>query len=421
MNTFLPANLAMDHWERTGSMKLLVSTLLIGLGIGSSGWAQQENAISSDQLDQLLRRIEMLEQTVQELREQMQSQNTTQESPPESSVAAVSHPLVPAQGQDTPANDPAIKISGYLFGDYYWMAANHDSSLEDRNGFWVRRTYLTFDKSLNPDFDMRLRLEMNSAGDFTSRSKLNPFIKDAWLRWKFTGNHQAYLGMSPTATTDSVDRIWGYRSVEKSALDLQRWGNTRDLGLALRGSFDSERKVRYHFMLGNGSGTGSETDTGKKVQMALSAHPTESITAEIYTDYEDLPLGDFRRTFQGFLALQYDSGRLGIQYAHQTRGGTSELELDVFSLWGVWKFAPRASLFARYDRAFDPNPDGAGIAYLPFDPTAKSHFFLGGIDFQVSDDFNLMPNLEVVRYDKREDGTRPTTDFVPRMTFFYKF
>ena len=402
-------------------MKRMVSTLLIGLGIGGSGWAQQDSTVSSDQLNQLLRRIEILEQTVQELRTQVQSLNTTEETPPENSVAAVSQPLVQTPSQDTPQNDQDMKISGYLFGDYYWMAAHHDPGLEDRNGFWVRRTYLTFDKGLSPGFDMRLRLEMNSAGDFTSRSKLNPFIKDAYLRWNFTGNHHAYLGMSPTATTLSVDTIWGYRSVEKSVLDLQKWGSTRDLGVALRGALGADRKVRYHFMLGNGSGTGSETDTGKKVQLALSAHPTESVTAEFYTDYEERPLEAYRRTFQGFLAFQQDWGRLGIQYAHQTRNGTPDLELDAFSVWGVWKFAPKASLFARYDRAFDPNPDGAGIAYLPFDPTTPSNFFLGGIDLQVSDDFNLMPNVEIVRYDKREDGTRPTTDFIPRMTFFYKF
>ena len=402
-------------------MKRMVITLMIGLGIGGSGWAQQNSTVSSEQINQLLKRIERLEQTVQELREQVQLQNTDNDGSSETSVAAVAQPLVQAPSQDTPASAPGVKISGYVFGDYYWMAANHDPGLEDRNGFWIRRTYLTLDKELSADFDMRLRFEMNSAGDFTSRSRLNPFIKDAWLRWKYAGNHQAILGISPTATTNSVDTIWGYRSVEKSALDLQKWGSTRDLGVALRGTLDSNRKVRYHFLAGNGSGTGSETDSGKKVQLAMSVHPTESVTAEFYTDYADRPLEAYRRTFQGFLAFQHDQGRLGLQYAHQTRGGSPDLGLDLFSVWGVLKFTGNASLFARYDRAFDPNPDGAGIAYLPFDPTAKSHFFLGGIDFQITDNLNLMPNVEVIRYDKREDGTRPATDFVPRMSFFYDF
>jgi hypothetical protein len=411
----------MHHQKRTKTMQRIVSTLLIGLGLGISGWAQQEDGVSSDPINQLLRRIERLEQTVQELQEQVLTQNRPKESPAETPTASPAQTLAQTPSQDAPISDPGMKIGGYVFGDYYWMASHHDPDLEDRNGFWIRRTYLTLDKPLSQDFDMRLRFEMNSAGDFTSKSKLNPFIKDAYLRWKFTGNHQAYLGMSPTATTDLVDSIWGYRSVEKSALDIQRWASTRDLGVALRGTLDSNQKVGYHFMVGNGSGTGSETDAGKKVQGALSVHPTDRVTAEFYADYEDRPLEAYRRTFQAFLAYQHDGGRLGLQYAHQTRNGTPDLELDLLSVWGAWEFAPRASLFARYDRAFDANPDGDGIAYLPFDPTAKSNFFLGGIDFQISDNLNLMPNVEVIRYDKREDGTRPTTDLVPRVTFFYDF
>ena len=411
----------MNKRDGTKTMKRVLSILLIGLGIEGSGWAQQANTASSDQIEQLLRRIERLEQTVQELREQVQAKHTSEDNSSEARAASPPQAPVHTPSQDALRNEQGVNISGYVFGDYYWMASNHDPGLENRNGFWIRRAYLTLDKPLSPNFEMRLRLEMNSSGDFTSKSKLNPFIKDAYLRWKFTGNHQAVLGMSPTATTDSVDRIWGYRSVEKSALDIQRWGSTRDLGVALRGNFDSNRKVRYHLMLGNGSGTGSETDAGNKIQGALSFHPTDRVTAEFYSDYEDRPLQAYRRTFQGFLAFQDDWGRLGLQYAHQTRHETSDLGLDLLSVWGVWSFASKASLFARYDRAFDANPDGDRIAYLPFDPAAKPNFFLGGIDLKISANFNLMPNVEVIRYDKREDGIRPTTDFVPRVTFFYDF
>ena len=121
-------------------MKRVVITLLIVLGIGSSGWAQQEDAVSSDQINQLLERIERLEQTVQELREQVGPQDASPESPGETSTAEVTQPLVQTQSQDSPASDPGVRISGLLFGDYYWMADHHDPVLKDRNGFWVRRT-----------------------------------------------------------------------------------------------------------------------------------------------------------------------------------------------------------------------------------------------------------------------------------------
>jgi hypothetical protein len=70
---------------------------------------------------------------------------------------------------------------------------------------------------------------------------------------------------------------------------------------------------------------------------------------------------------------------------------------------------------------FDPNPEGASIAYLPFDPRANSNLFLLGVDFKVLEEFSLIPNVEVVRYDRMEDGSRPVTDVMPRLTFSYVF
>jgi hypothetical protein len=91
------------------------------------------------------------------------------------------------------------------------------------------------------------------------------------------------------------------------------------------------------------------------------------------------------------------------------------------SVFGFFHLSPKLTLIGRYDRMFDPNPEGANIPYIPFDPTAKFHFFLAGIDWKVAEEFSLLPNIEVVRYDEREDGTRPATDVIPRVTFFYNF
>jgi len=329
--------------------------------------------------------------------------------------------VVPSPAQDTPKSDPGIKISGLAFGDFFWIAANHNESLKDNNGFWFRRLYLTFDKAMTEQLDMRLRFEMNSAGDFTSDNRLEPFAKDAWVRWKFTDQHQTYLGLSPTPTMNVVDEIWGYRFLEKSVLDLQRIGATRDLGVAFRGSVGTGQKVRYHFMFGNGSSTRGEIDRGKGTLASLGYYPNDSLVLEFYSDYDNRPQQADRNTYSAFLAYKRDWGRLGFQYAHQKRKGTSKVDLDLFSFFGVVNVTPKLTFIGRYDRMFDPNPEGANIPYIPFDPTAKFHFFLAGIDWKVTEEFSLLPNIEVVRYDKREDGTRPATDVIPRMTFFYRF
>ncbi len=399
----------------------IVFVLLITLGIGGQGLAQQNSPVSAEELNQLVQRIESLEQTVQELRAQLQFQSSSEEGSSVAPIPQAAQAVVPSPAQDTPQNDRAIKISGYAMGDFYWVAASHDESLKDRNGFWFRRIYLTFDKAMTDQLDMRLRLEMNSAGDFTSDNRLEPFAKDVYLRWKFTDSHHSYLGLSNTPTFTVLEDFWGYRAVEKTVLDLQRMAASRDLGVAFKGSVGSEQKVRYHLMVGNGSSTRGETDRGKGTLASLGFYPNDSLILELYSDYDQRPQQADRNTYQAFLGYKRDWGRLGIQYAHQDRKGDSKVDLDVLSFFGFVNVSPRVSIIGRYDRMFDPNPEGAKIPYLPFDPTAKFHFFLTGIDWKVSEEFSLIPNLEVVRYDEREDGTRPATDVIPRVTFFYRF
>jgi len=187
----------------------IVLTLLISLGIGSYGLAQQNTPISAEEIRQLVQRIESLEQTVQELRVQVQSQSAPQESPSNAQVTQAVQAIAPSPAQDTPKSDPGIKISGLGFGDFFWIAANHNEGLKDNNGFWFRRLYLTFDKAMTEQLDMRLRFEMNSTGNFTSDNRLEPFAKDAWARWKFTDQHQAYLGF----TVSSRKAFWIFKGL----------------------------------------------------------------------------------------------------------------------------------------------------------------------------------------------------------------
>ncbi|MCK4967090.1 hypothetical protein KAS50_08665, partial [bacterium] len=51
-----------------------------------------------------------------------------------------------------------IKFSGYMFGDYYYVAKNHNEDNEGKNGFWYRRIYLTADRKLNDEFSVRFRM-----------------------------------------------------------------------------------------------------------------------------------------------------------------------------------------------------------------------------------------------------------------------
>jgi len=321
-----------------------------------------------------------------------------------------------AAGQD------AGRISGYMFGDYYWVASDHDRSLEDANGFWFRRIYLTYDRELDPGTDVRLRLEMASEGDFSTKSKLVPAVKDAYVRRRL-GRHQILFGISPTPTFQVIEKVWGYRSVEKTPLDLQKMAGSRDFGLALKGRLDAADRVRYHVMLANGNGNADETNKQKKVMAALAVWLTDALVVEGYADYDGRPDHESRWTWQGFAGWQGERARLGLQFAHRVQQQTAgpDLAWDLVSAFAAAAVADRVWLFGRADTVSDPNPEVVDNDYLPFAPDASSTLLLAGVDWAVSPQFHVMPNVEVVTYDAADGGADPDTDVLPRVTVFYRF
>ena len=313
-------------------------------------------------------------------------------------------------------------FKGYMFGDAYYLASHDDGGADDgiegANGLWFRRIYLTFDWKFSKTWSARMRTEMNSPGDFTSKAKLEPVAKNAYVRWT-KGNHHITLGLSGTPTWGVIDPFWGYRSVEKTLLDLQRLGSSSDMGVAFKGSLDQAKKLRYHLMLANGNSNSSETNKGKKVMLALGVFPSDAIVLEGYVDYDELPGENDRVTVQGFFGFQQEAGRIGVQYVFQNRDveGGERVVLNGLSVFGVVKLSEKVHAFARYDAMLDPNPDAGKIPYLPFDPGFKSNMVLVGIDFVPQEQVHLMPNVEAVFYES--DG--PAATILPRLTFYVVF
>lgn len=314
------------------------------------------------------------------------------------------------------------KFSGYMIGDYYKIVDNHLGSIKDKHGFWFRRIYFTYDYKIDKNFSTRIRFEMKNSGDFESTDKMLPAVKDAHLKYKFS-NHAVVLGISPTPTWEILEKIWGYRSVEKTPLDLQKMGSSRDFGLTLKGKLDDKGMFNYHIMFGNGASNSSESDRGKSGYLSLSIHPADGFIIEIYGDYADKVGKTDWYTIQGFMAYITTNFRAGLQFADQTRQveNAEDQKLSLGSFFVAGAVSPQVSLLGRIDRMFKPNPKGDGISYIPFDPTAKSTFFVGGIDWHPIKTVSIIPNIEYIKYDENDEGVTPDSDIIARVTFFWKF
>ena len=320
-----------------------------------------------------------------------------------------------------PPPPPAWRISGYMFGDYYYFQDDHDSKFIDQSGFWFRRIYLTYDHNLSPKFATRLRFEVNSPGNMTS-SALTPYVKDAYLRWTYHGTHQAWFGIFPTPTFEFIEGFWGLRHIEKTPADLYRTDSSRDFGIGLQGSFNESQSLRYSYQFGNDSNTNAEVDKNKANRIAVGyGKPTGFAVEGFYGDYARD--GDTDRSiYQIFAGYRQPRFRGAFQYYRNTRNVATgdDLDLDVYSGFGVFDIVKQKwTVFARVDRFDDPNPDGAGIAYLPIDPRAKYTFFLTGVEFYLLPSVRFTPNVETVSYGKLPDGSSIKTDVVWRATMYW--
>ena len=319
-------------------------------------------------------------------------------------------------------NESGGKFHGLAFGDYYYFIDDHKSDLVDQRGFWFRRIYFTYDYTINKQFSSRLRLEMNNEGDFTSSVVMVAYVKDAWLKYKIS-NQEIILGISPTPTFQLIEKIWNYRSVEKTPLDLQRMASSRDFGIAGKGKFDDDGMFRYYLMFSNGSSNKQEVDKGKSGMLSLSMFFAEDFVIELYGDYADNPGDENWYTLQGFLGYDTKKLKAGLQYSAQTRQlhDTTDTKLQVLSFFISGVVSEHINLLGRVDKMFEPNPEGNRIAFLPFDPTASSLLLILGVDYHPIPEVKLIPNIEFVKYSENRFGNTPTDDLVARLTFFWAF
>lgn len=349
----------------------------------------------------------------------------------------------PSKPEEKPKSSfPAGKLSGLMFGDYYlydkWHADEigtvDPATVEDQEGFWFRRMYFTYDLAFSEKFTTRFRLEANSNGRFVG-GNLEPYVKDAYLKWNYKGKHQATLGIQPSLTFDWLESFWGLRHIEKTPADLYRIDSSRDFGISFGGPFPI-KGLNYAAQYGNESGTGSETDEYKIMRFESRYERNPGVALEVLYSKSQRPDDQDRTTAQGFAGYRTKAVRFGAQYLQQEResgaSGGDDQEIDIWSGFVVWDVLPaKADLFARVDSVegdlggVETGLPGAGaIDYLLLSPDSPFTTWIVGGEWFLTPSIRVGPNVELVKYDDDPDPVNfPGRDEtrVYRATFFWTF
>jgi hypothetical protein len=336
------------------------------------------------------------------------------------------------------------KISGYMFGDYFYNAVR-DTGLstlsnvanggkQDLNGFQLRRVYFTYDYDISDNFVTRFRLEADQTAN-TSDGKVGVFVKDAYLTWKniFNGSDLTF-GIQPTMVIENADADWGHRFLEKTILDLRGIVSSRDIALSLKGKFDSDGMFKYWVMIGDGSGNKPETDKYKRFYAHLQYNPLKNLSVTLYGDLKSKPsvedpqnnstspstLSNNDLTYALLLGYkEKENFSVGAEvFLNTTQNGirSSSIVKDRngmgVSFFGSYNFSQQLSVVGRFDY-FDPNTN------TDFKGDSRN-WFIFSLNYKPVDKVTISPNVIVETYEAI-NGRSIDASVTPRITFYYSF
>jgi len=401
------------------------------------------------------------------------------------------------------------RIWGYMFGDYYFKShadalnrgnGNQYSGIpQNRNAFAFRRIYLGYDYNISKKFSAELLLAAEDnfpaynapssgavSGDQLLNNKLGFYIKLANIRWKgiWKGTDFIFGQVATPAFPLLSERIWNYRSIERTISDIRRTPSY-DFGGALQGTFDPATKnFGYDVMVGNGTSAKPAGTSYKWIYSDVYAYLFDKkVVLDLYYDYLRTNWSSVasqqraRSMVKGYIAYNSSATAKGGMnpgtgftvgaevfvnnlkndlFATKTAGGVDTINNAAsgasFYVHGdIIKNSLR--FFVRYD-LYNPmtkinnniynkyvantgnyndnsytmtyNTNGTPTsATATGDMTYKQTFFTLGLDYMPTKNVHLMPNIWVNHYASQlataTGSASGDNDTVYRLTFYYVF
>lgn len=320
------------------------------------------------------------------------------------------------------AEDSKGKFSFTLYGDFYSVLKHNVSEIDGKAGFWIRRIYLTYDHKVDEKLSAQFRLEAKDPGDFETSSSLEPFVKDAWLRYTDNG-YKFTFGLIPTPTTGPAEEKLGYRPIEKTPLDLFKLGSTRDKGLSIQGPLGKGGKADFMVMVGDGSGTKSSDGESRAAYGRIGYLINDKLSADLYADCWDKADDENWHTLKGELFFLNGPVKAGAMMGRQKRSYamSDDLNLDFFSIYGEYKAGEKCSPFVRLDVFGDPVPDAHKIEFWHMAEDGKPTLLMFGARYRINEAVEVIPSLTCIKYRGIAEGKSSSDkDMIFRLTFSAK-
>ncbi|MCF8245093.1 MAG: hypothetical protein K9J37_00655 [Saprospiraceae bacterium] len=349
----------------------------------------------------------------------------------------------PTQAQIKSEPSPKNRIWGYSFGDViykaqgdtlYWGNTEYAGLEEKTIGTNLRRLFLGYDSKITENIKARVLVE-SKATTTTKEGRFGLALIYGHLEWNdivpAIPNSTVRIGLIPTPIFALPEKSWGYRSVEKNALDLRGIGKVIDQGASFSGDFNDDKTAGFTVMVGNG--TGNKPGIDKYLEYYASFYRKlwdNQVTVEILGDFMKENEVTDHAFIRGFLSVEKPLWTFGTEvsqvYSKELVSGYSQHVnprlVSVFFSNKLGFIGEKWRSFLRYD-FYDPSTKyHPGGIYTDPSQHYIEHSFWFGLHYGYKDKINIMPNTILNHY-KRKNNTvvKRISDIVPRITVYFQF
>ncbi|MCD6117580.1 hypothetical protein J7K93_11230 [bacterium] len=261
------------------------------------------------------------------------------------------------------------KVSSLVFFDYSFKTAE---SSPDQNGFGINRVYLTYSKSVTDAVSFKVQLDVGRQKENVN-TNLYAYLKNALVKWK-TNAGILMFGLQGMNVFKIQEKTWGYRFIEKSAMDREKFASSADLGIGFSRHFAEKGFVNA--MVTNGGGyKKAETEKYKKYSVLMGygeqrLDKKDGFNVGMVFSYEPYKNGDvFSKKLIGFLAgFAAHNIRIGAELNILNDSAKDEAD-KLYSAYAIYKIAKKVQVFGRYDKSdngiISEDYIIAGMVYVP--------------------------------------------------------
>lgn len=301
---------------------------------------------------------------------------------------------------------PSGKIIGMIFNDLSYVLnepqpGNTSVSRSGNNAFSFRRATLGYAYTYNKDISARIVYDASVnliKQGFADIKNLAPMM-------------DLKIGLSQTLSSEVVEKIWDYRSLEATVLDKRGLTDEFDMGLTLTGRMNTQGTMYGRLAVYNGNGLAAENDKLKKIALAFGNWFDKSSVLELYVDYENVGNGLSTITGKGFFGMkaqQFTFGVEGFYRMNRKFAGTKDIVPAGASLFGWYEMMSSIRLVTRVD-VVDTDLNVSSTGY-------REIYFNGGIDYAPIPEVRLIPNLVYVKNLKKGTGAEIADYMMLRLT-----